>query len=81
MTSKGLASKWGHKLDNAEITLLIEPTPGTQAIYEYISVCSSSIKSKVYPPNSTVIVNNLCATNTLEILGEVTKLVVERNKG
>ena len=80
MTNNGnRPSKWGHTLDDTEITLLIEPKPGTQFIYEYISDCSDNV-AIVFPPNSTVILNNPCDI-WIQIFGEVTKLVVEKNRG
>jgi len=33
MTQKFPTSKWGHSLDDAEFTALVEPTPGTQVVY------------------------------------------------
>jgi len=36
---------------------------------------------KVYPPNTTLIVNNPCKDLRLKALGEITKLVVESNYG
>ena len=58
---------------------MLEPMPGTQVIVEYISDCSSSV-SKVYPPNSSVLIHNLCDID-IEVLGEVRKLVVIENEG
>ena len=61
------------------MTLLVEPFPGTQVIYEYIGDCASKDRiTKVYPPHTTLIVHNACPRN-FTILGEVTKLVVEYN--
>jgi len=83
MTQKFLTSKWGHTLDDAEFTLMVEPMPGTQAIFEYLNDCPESPKEKlkVYPPNSTVIVHNLCENLSFTVLGEVAKLVVQKNLG
>jgi len=63
--------------------MMVEPMPGTQTIYEYLSDCPTEFTSvsKVYPPNSTVIVNNACPNLWWYVLGEVTKLVVEHNDG
>jgi len=62
---------------------MLEPAPGTQSIYEYISDCAEDGEEilKVYPPNSTVIVYNTCPYTVLGVLGEVTKLIVEHNSG
>ena len=77
MTKQFLPSKFGHTLDDANMTMLVEPIPGTQAIVEYIGDCAntSSFK-KVYPPNTTLILHNTCPI-FMDILGEVAKLVVE----
>lgn len=77
MAEHFLPSKYGHILDDAQITLLVEPTPGTQAIYEYLSDCYANI-NKVYPPNTTLILDIKCGTIT--VLGELAKVVVERNE-
>ena len=81
MTTSGQPSKWNHTLDDAQITFMLEPMPGTQIIYEHINDCSNLNLSKVYPPNSTVILNNTCPKLSIVILGEVRKLVVEQNYG
>ena len=78
MTMQFLPSKWGHILDDAEITLMLEPIPGTQVIYEFLNDCSRRSLKKVYPPNSTVRVYNACPLE-LTVLGEVAKLVVDYN--
>ena len=82
MTEQFKPSKWGHTLDDANMTMLVEPMPGTQVIYEYIDDCSKygtwGHLTKVFPPNTTLIVHNFCPL-TLTIVGEVTKLVVEYN--
>ena len=56
--------------------------PGTQTIYEYINDCSKYSRleelTKVYPPNSTVILHLNCKV-TFVVLGEVAKLVVDYN--
>ena len=81
MTSEGRPSKWGHVLDDAEITLMLEPIPGTQAIYEYINDCSQpGVMKKVYPPNTSLILNIACQ-KYVTVLGEISKLVVLQNKG
>jgi len=77
MTKQFLPSKHGHTLDDANMTMLVEPMPGTQVIYEHITDCSDDF-TKVYPPNTTLVVHNRCPIN-LELLGEVTKLVVDYN--
>ena len=77
-------SKWDHTLDDKEFTLMLEPYPGTQVIYEHFSSdCPTSWTNvrKVYPPNSTLILNNPCKCINLTALGEITKFVVERNYG
>jgi len=85
MTTQFLTSKWGHTLDDANITALVEPTPGTQVIYEYINDCpilnDGTNHGKVYPPNSTVILHNNCLYPRWTVDGEVTKLVIEYNRG
>jgi len=75
-----VASKWGHTLDDKEFTLMVEPYPGTQVIYEHLGNCLTALtsKKKVYPPNTTLIVNNPCARLSFTALGEITKFVVER---
>jgi len=62
---------------------MMEPMPGTQAIYEYITDCPWYYKSfyKAYPSNSTVIVNNPCSMVSLYFNGDIAKLVVEANIG
>ena len=77
-------SKWGHTLKKKEFTLMLEPYPGTQVIYEHFgSNCPVEFTrvDKVYPPNSTLIVNNPCKDLKFTALGEITKLVVEVNYG
>ena len=83
-----MSSKWNHVLDDAEITMMMEPELGTQMIYEFVNTgdCSRNFLDqntpevrKVYPPNSTVIVYNECSV--VQLLGEITKLVVEKNTG
>ena len=74
-----LTSKWGHILDDTEITGMIEPYPGTQYIFEYISTCEHI--SRTYPPNTTLI--TYLATNcaSLTAFGDIKKLVVLQNLG
>ena len=79
MTEQFLPSKF-HTLQSAEFTAMLEPFPGTQLIYEQFRDCGAGF-TKVYPPNSTVFVNNTCASGSITIAGEVTKLIVERNDG
>ena len=77
-----LPSKWGHTLDDKEFTLMLEPYPGTQVIYEHFSSdCPTSTAKveKVYPPNTTLILNNPCEFLSFRALGEITKFVVESN--
>ena len=78
MTMQFKPSKWGHILDDANMTMLVQPIPGTQTIYEYINDCSAGTFTKMYPPNSTVIVYNQCPID-VRLLGEVTKFVVQYN--
>ena len=66
-------------LDDAEMSIMVEPYPGTQVIYEFITTCGS-MSSKVFPPNSTLILSNRC-TDWIFVLGEVKKLVVLENNG
>ena len=79
MTKQFLPSKSGHTLDDAEFTIMVEPMPGTQLIYEHLRDCTTNV-TKTYPPNTTLVVNNTCK-KALTILGEVTKLIVEKNEG
>jgi len=60
--TKFLPSKSGHTLDDKEFTLMLEPYPGTQVIYEHFADCPTehTVMKKVYPPNTTLIVNNPC---------------------
>ena len=61
--TKFLPSKWGHTLDDKEFTLMLEPYPGTQVIYEHFSSdcpTNSTTVHKTYPPNTTLILNNPC---------------------
>ena len=76
-------SKWGHTLEDAEFTLMLEPYPGTQVIYEHLADCPTrlSYTTKVYPPNTTLIVNNTCEYLSFKAVGEITKFVVESNVG
>ena len=77
-----LPSKWNHTLDDKEFTLMLEPYPGTQVIYEHFGNCTTfNYVDKVYPPNTTLIVNNPCKNLVFTALGEITKLVVESNYG
>ena len=39
MATQFLASKFGHTLEGAEFTAMLEPMPGTQKIYEWRSSC------------------------------------------
>ena len=80
MTKQFLPSKYGHTLDDVEFTAMLEPMPGTQLIYEHLSNCTGDVK-KVYPPNTTLVVHNTCKEFSHTVLGEVAKLVVERNEG
>jgi len=77
-----LTSKW-HTLDDKEFTLMLEPYPGTQVIYEHLGNCPTvwTTVKKVYPPNTTLIVNNPCGYISFWSLGEITKFVVEENYG
>ena len=59
---------------------MVEPYPGTQVIYEHFG-CTYETVTKVYPPNTTLILNNPCDVFTFTALGEITKLVVESNYG
>ena len=78
-----LPSKWGHTLDDKEFTLMLEPYPGTQVIYEHLGNCEATetFVTKVYPPNTTLIVTNPCEHTDFTALGEITKLVVLSNYG
>ena len=90
MTMEALPSKWGHNLDDAQITMMIEPYPGTQTIFEVFNGdCNRDFEElfdvdewdeiKTYPPNSTVYVLNNCSA--ILMFGNITKLVVESNTG
>ena len=81
--TKFLPSKY-HTLDDKEFTAMLEPYPGTQVIYEHFGDCPTLPETwvnKVYPPNTTLIVNNPCWNLNINVFGEITKLVVERNYG
>ena len=58
---------------------MVEPAPGTQTIYEYISTCTTV--KKTYPPNTTLIVNLARECAELQAYGEITKFILEDNKG
>jgi len=74
-----LASKWGHILDDTEMTLMVEPYPGTQTIYEYINTCGDV--EKTYPPNTTLIATVATDCAFLSALGDIKKFVVMENLG
>jgi len=78
-----LPSKSGHTLDDKEFTAMLEPYPGTQVIYEHLGNCPTTPinVTKVYPPNTTLILNNPCQNIAFYAYGEITKLVVESNYG
>ena len=58
---------------------MVEPYPGTQVIYQHLSTCGEV--NKVYPPNTTLIVNVAVDCAKLKLQGSIKKFVVEQNLG
>ena len=61
------------------MTVMVEPVPGTQVIYEYLSSCGHV--EKTYPPNTTLFVTLAVECAMLTAYGSISKLVVVENHG
>jgi len=60
-----------------DFNVLVEPLPGSYVILEHHKSCETL--SKIYPPNTTLVVNNECGT--MQLSGDIKKFYVVNNKG